>query len=118
MTVLVFPPGCRVEASDRDETIRWATGTAATFAARLGVDETATRALVNGALRELFEETGVLLCEPDPPMDLDRARLSVERGEITLANVLVQQGSALATAHLHPWSRWITPPISKRRYDT
>src|SRR6185295_2977591 len=48
-------PGGGVDPSDRPETLR------TDWAARLGVPDEAAHAVVGAAVRELFEETGVLL---------------------------------------------------------
>ena len=56
----VFPGG-GVDPRDFDHTVAWAGPTPAEWAARLGVDEAKARALVCAAVRETFEESGVLL---------------------------------------------------------
>jgi hypothetical protein len=66
----------------------------------------------------LFEETGVLLAEPLPGIDLEAARVAVESRELPLAGLLAEHGSTLSVAHLYPWARWVTPPFEQRRYDT
>jgi 8-oxo-dGTP pyrophosphatase MutT (NUDIX family) len=113
----VFPGG-RVDPRDADISVPWTGSDPDTFAARFGTDPATARALVTGALRELFEETGVLLAEPLPAIDLEQARTAVENRELPLAQLLAEHGCALATGGLHPWARWVTPPVEKRRYDT
>src|SRR5215213_4933200 len=56
----VFPGG-GVDPRDFDHTVAWAGPSPAEWAERLGVDEAKARALVCAAVRETFEESGVLL---------------------------------------------------------
>ena len=58
----VFPGGS-VDPGDR-ESIPWAGPSAATWAAALGCPPGDAAAIVTAAIRELFEETGVLLASP------------------------------------------------------
>lgn len=113
----VFPGG-RVDPRDADISVEWTGSDPDTFATRFGTDPATARALVTGALRELFEETGVLLAEPLPSVDLGQARTAVESRDLPLAQLLAEHGCALATDRLHPWARWVTPAIERRRYDT
>ena len=59
----VFPGGS-VDARDADETIGWAGPAPADFGSLLGVPPDRARALVCAAVRETFEESGVLLAGP------------------------------------------------------
>lgn len=113
----VFPGG-RVD--DTDAELPMAGGDFATIAARFGCTETAARAYVGAAVRETFEETGVLLTVPavDPALDLAAARTDVEAGQVSFGELLRTHGLAVDAEALHPWSRWITPPGERRRYDT
>jgi 8-oxo-dGTP pyrophosphatase MutT (NUDIX family) len=113
----VFPGG-RVDPRDADISVPWRGSNPDAFAARFGTDPSMARELVTAALRELFEETGVLLASPLPPIDLEKARVSVESRELPLAQLLAEHGCALEAGLLHPWARWITPPQETRRYDT
>jgi 8-oxo-dGTP pyrophosphatase MutT (NUDIX family) len=113
----VFPGG-RVDAGDADLDVHWTGADPESFATRLGVDQATARQLVTGALRELFEETGVLLAEPLPGVDLEQARVAVENRNLSLSRLLAEHGSRLSVAGLHPWARWVTPAVEKRRYDT
>src|SRR5262249_21998241 len=60
----VFPGG-GVDDRDRNADIAWAGPAPAWWAQRLGVDEDLALALVCAAVRETFEECGVLLAGPD-----------------------------------------------------
>lgn len=80
------------------------------------------------AIRECFEETGVLLATaPDGSMpdsshpalaDADRVRAALELGEMTLAEHLERHGLRPALDALAYVAHWITPEVSPRRYDT
>lgn len=115
-------PGGRVDPSDRPETLR------PDWPERLGVPDEQARAVVGAAVRELFEEAGVLLAgpmsEPDrtvgdvsgPQWEADRA--AVARHELGLAELLARRGLRLRDDLLLPWSRWITPEFEPKRFDT
>jgi len=109
----VFPGG-RVDDADAD--LPFAPGAAEEVATRFGCDETAARALLGAAVRETFEETGVLLTTP--VADLSGARTDVEAGRVSFGDLLRTNGLTISRDVLHPWSRWITPPGEVRRYDT
>lgn len=113
----VFPGGS-VDERDADISVPWAGSDPETFAARFGTDPRIARELVTAALRELFEETGVLLADPLPAVDLEAARVAVESRELPLAQLLADHGSILQAGALHPWARWVTPAMETRRYDT
>jgi 8-oxo-dGTP pyrophosphatase MutT (NUDIX family) len=81
------------------------------------------------ALRELYEEAGVLLArEPDgrlldigAPGRVDRlaaARSDVEEGSRTLAELAVSEHARLAWEELVYFSHWITPRAFPIRFDT
>ena len=122
----VFPGGS-VDARDADETIGWAGPAPADFGGLLGVPPDRARALVCAAVRETFEESGVLLAGPanSSPADLvsDSAALAADRhalltGSASLGEVLGRRGLVLRADLLTPWARWITPEASPRRFDT
>src|SRR5439155_1243228 len=83
-------------------------------ASALGAGEAGAGALVGGAVRETFEETGVLLTVPRA--DLSGARADVERGLVSFGDLLRANGLAVDAAALRPWSRWVTPAGEVRRY--
>jgi 8-oxo-dGTP pyrophosphatase MutT (NUDIX family) len=119
----VFPGGS-VDARDGDETIGWAGPDPADFGALLDVPPDRARSLVCAAVRETFEESGVLLAGPSPA-DLvsDSAALAADRhtlltGSASLGEVLGRRGLVLRADLLTPWARWITPEASPRRFDT
>ena len=108
----VFPGG-RVEDADADLPM---SGDVAAVARRFDCDERLARALVGAAVRETFEETGVLLAAP--ATDLSGSRADVEDGRVTLADLLREHGLTVDAGLLQPWSRWVTPAGETRRYDT
>ncbi|HKA86220.1 MAG TPA: NUDIX hydrolase [Haliangiales bacterium] len=69
------------------------------------------------AVRELFEEAGVLLVREPPDARWVDARRRLVGGETTFAGVLAELGVTLAPELLHPWSRWITPSAEPKRFD-
>jgi len=122
----VFPGGS-VDGRDADPAIGetgWAGPSPADFGGRLGVSADRARALVCAAVRETFEECGVLLAGPSPAsLVQDTAILAQDRhalleGSASLGEVLGRRGLVLRADLLTPWARWITPEISPRRFDT
>jgi 8-oxo-dGTP pyrophosphatase MutT (NUDIX family) len=85
------------------------------------------------ALRECFEESGVLVAEPgdgsggtglldtsDPETArrFDAYRLGINEGRTGLLDVCRAEGLVLVTDSVHYVSHWITPELAPRRYDT
>lgn len=79
------------------------------------------------AIRECFEEAGVLLATRDGhPLAPDAAELArmvaeraaLNRRETTLAEVAARKGLTLATRELLHWAHWITPEPFPKRFDT
>jgi 8-oxo-dGTP pyrophosphatase MutT (NUDIX family) len=121
----VFPGG-GVDATDRDSELEWLGPDEAWWAERLQVSAPAARELVVAAVRELFEETGVLLAGapgegfadgPIGGLD-DEVRLAMIDRRITLSAALAAADLRLRADLLRPWANWITPPGRTRRYDT
>lgn len=119
-------PGGGVDPRDDDRDIGWAGPTRAWWADRLGVDEAGAQAIVCAAVRETYEEAGVLLAGPTGDSvvgdttgggwEADRAAL-VDR-ELSFAEFLDRRGLVLRSDLLGAWARWITPEFESRRYDT
>ncbi|WP_245663449.1 NUDIX hydrolase [Nocardia inohanensis] len=119
----VFPGG-GVDPSDASATLDWAGPEPAWWAARFGTDEGRAQALVCAAVRETFEECGVLLAGPtadtvvsDTSVYAD-ARGQLERRELSFADFLQRENLVLRADLLRPWDHWITPEVEPRRYDT
>ena len=121
----VFPGGA-VDADDRHP--RWETRCA-------GWDDVrATRALARpsgglgffvAAVRETFEEAGVLLARDPGGVAADgrhehltAARAALNAGEHDFDALVLEHELVLATDALLPVSHWVTPPGGPRRYDT
>lgn len=120
----VFPGG-GVDPRDADTAVGWVGPPPAYWAAAFDADEPLARALVCAAVRETFEESGVLLAGPSadavcgtdgPEWEADRAAL--EHRDVSLAELLARRGLVLRADLLRPWAHWITPPGEGRRYDT
>jgi 8-oxo-dGTP pyrophosphatase MutT (NUDIX family) len=96
------------------------------WAGRLDLDEADARAVVCAAVREVFEESGVLLAGPDPATvvgdvsgdDWEAARVALIARTVGFAELLAERGLVLRGDLLAPWARWVTPEFEPRRYDT
>ncbi len=119
-------PGGTVDPRDAAVQPAWAGPDPAAWAARLGLDEPAARAVVSAAVRELFEESGVLLAGPDTDAvvedvsgdDWEAARLALIARAVGFAELLADRRLVLRSDLLTPWDRWLTPEFEPRRYDT
>ena len=109
----VFPGG-RVDSADAD--LPFADEAAQAAAARIGGPEPQARSVLGAAVRELFEETGVLLSVPFA--DLAERRAEVEAGKLDFGTLLRANGLVADPSPLRPWARWVTPAGEVRRYDT
>lgn len=121
----VFPGG-GVDPRDFDHAVAWAGPDAAEWAGRLGTDESLARALVCAAVRETFEESGVLLAGESADSvvadttgdDWERDRAALEAKELSFTDFLEQRGLVLRTDLLGVWRAWLTPEFEPRRYRT
>jgi 8-oxo-dGTP pyrophosphatase MutT (NUDIX family) len=121
----VFPGG-GVDKRDFDHEIAWAGPSAAEWAKRLGADESLARALVCAAVRETFEESGVLLAGPDERSVVadttgegwEADRRALEAREVSFTEFLTRRALVLRTDLLRPWATWVTPVFEPRRYNT
>lgn len=123
--MVVFPGG-RVDPRDFDASVAWAGPSVAEWAGRLGVDEENARALVCAAVRETFEESGVLLAGPtDTDVVADTTgeeweadRVALENHDLAFSDFLARRGLVLRSDLLGVWSAWLTPVFEPRRYRT
>jgi 8-oxo-dGTP pyrophosphatase MutT (NUDIX family) len=120
-------PGGGVDERDGEGDLDWAGPgrTPEQWADRLGVDVDRARLVVLAALRELFEECGVLLAgqgrhallgELGPSWQGHRSALVAR--SLTVAEMARSESLLLRTDLLHPLARWVTPACEPRRYDT
>ncbi len=113
--VLAFPGG-KLAPIDHDPAFRAASDIAG--------DEPYGAPRRLAALRELFEEAGILLARaaaspgyaPRDALLAERERLDNEPA--AWPRLLAEHGLRLAGEALVPWARWITPVISPRRFDS
>lgn len=128
----VFPGG-KVDPEDRvapgAEVCKGRTDTEASEI--LGI-ESGGLAFWVAALRECFEEAGVLLAygagspegelvdvtDPEVRVRLASLRLALNRGEVDFLESCREEGLRLAVDRVHYFSHWITPEMTPKRYDT
>jgi 8-oxo-dGTP pyrophosphatase MutT (NUDIX family) len=119
----VFPGG-GVDQRDADTSVAWAGPPPEWWGSVFGVEPALARAFVCAAVRETFEESGVLLAGPDASSVVaDTAAYATARRrlvdrEISLAQFLADEGLVLRADLLRPWANWVTPVEEPRRYDT
>ena len=73
------------------------------------------------AVRELFEEAGVLLARPLTAASVERltaARRDLLGGRITFADIIQRERLYLELEELAYFAHWVTPEIEIRRFDT
>jgi 8-oxo-dGTP pyrophosphatase MutT (NUDIX family) len=99
----------------------------ASWAEILGCPEDLAGGVVCAAVRETFEECGVLLASPasDPYTLVSTAeagweedRAALARHEFSLASLFARRDLVLRADLLHPWTHWVTPEFEPRRFDT
>ncbi|GAB2971903.1 NUDIX hydrolase [Nocardioides montaniterrae] len=122
----VFPGG---GVDPRDHAVDanlWAGPTPAEWAARLGCSEADATSLVCAAVRETFEESGVLLAGPSASEvvadttgdDWEADRVALEGRSLSLTDLLTRRGLVLRTDLLGVWTAWLTPEFEPKRYRT
>ncbi|HET7415534.1 MAG TPA: NUDIX hydrolase [Arthrobacter sp.] len=119
-------PGGSVEAGD-DDAVGWLGPSPAKWAQMLGIgDPQLARRHVIAAIRETFEESGVLLAGPDMGTlveetrgdDWMRDREAVAAQEQSFASIMQRRGLCLRTDLIKPLSHWLSPDFAHRRFDT
>lgn len=135
----VFPGG-RVDPADSAVADAWSGPPPAWFATRMSCPEPLAVAHVAAAIRETFEESGVLLASNHLPQvarrvgdrspqiapviadtsgpDWEADRVALEARELSFSDFLHRRGLVLRADLLAPWAHWITPEFEPRRYDT
>lgn len=119
-------PGGGVDPRDFDSSVAWAGPSPDSWAERLGCDEETARALVCAAVRETFEESGVLLAGTSPSSvvedttgdDWEADRVGLESRVLSMTEFLNRRGLVLRTDLLGVWDAWLTPVFEPKRYRT
>ncbi|MFI1306964.1 NUDIX hydrolase [Streptomyces sioyaensis] len=118
-------PGGSVDPRD-ERPVTWAGPSRAQWAVRMGVDPATAQTIVCAAVRETFEEAGVLLAGASADTvvadttgeDWEADRAALVAHELSFADFLSRRGLVLRSDLLGAWARWITPEFEPRRYDT
>ena len=119
----VFPGGKLDESDAQLDEAHYLDSIAADLHKRLGepdLEPQRAKGLFVAALREAFEECGVLFAQDATPAhSMDLATQLRDGRMFNLA--LAEAGLRLQTRAVIPWSRWVTPKmpsISSKRFDT
>jgi 8-oxo-dGTP pyrophosphatase MutT (NUDIX family) len=92
-------------------------------------DQARARGFIVAAVRELYEEAGILLAvddgdqwvdlnEGDRAQRLRDARPGVAAGARDFGTLLTEEGLRIAAGAMETFAHWITPIIEKKRFDT
>ena len=116
-TAYAFPGG--VVDDDDARVHEFCTGLSTVQAdSRLGVKSHGLD-LYSAAIRELFEESGVLLASTETVIeDLGTARDALNDGSARWSEFVVRNQLELRCDQLHYISHWLTPPTLPKRYST
>jgi len=123
----VFPGG-RVDAHDSIDPARCTALDEPAANQRLGLEAGGLAHFV-AAIRECFEEAGVLLAydasgalldfsDPGVEARFKQLRDRLNGGDLTLQRMVDEEDLRLATDRIAYWSHWITPVGEPRRFDT
>ena len=121
----VFPGG-GVDPRDFDSAVAWSGPTTTAWADQLQTSEAMARALVCAAVRETFEESGVLLAglsatdvvADTTGDDWEADRQALEAKDLSFTAFLDRRGLVLRADLLGAWSAWCTPEFEPRRFRT
>ena len=129
----VFPGG-RLDDADMDPGLAVYTEGLAPrkrsgFSRNLKLPVVSAFGLFLAAIRETFEEAGVLLAfdasgrpvdlaDPETAARFTAYRLELHEGRLTLVDLARREAIRYAPDLLIPYSHWITPEIEPRRFDT
>lgn len=142
-STMVFPGG-GVDPRDSEPGLPWSGPSPAEWSRRLGCTEPEARMFVAAAVREVFEECGVLLASPEgarlggaaepgggkgvdvPGRPLAAVGHPRWRGirdglvehRLSLTEVLSSEGLVMRTDLIVAKAHWLTPVFEPRRYDT
>jgi 8-oxo-dGTP pyrophosphatase MutT (NUDIX family) len=118
---LVFPGGS-VDAGDKEIIAR-----PELYSGGDGLDEAALSFRI-AAIRETFEESGILVARPRGSKGLIEGTRAAEieashraalcEGKTSFLNVVAESGVSLALDELVPYAHWITPEGMSKRFDT
>lgn len=112
----VFPGGA-VDPSDLVSEVATPALDAADANGRLDVAADG-RAYYLAALRESFEEVGVLFASAGAGEDTDTLRAQVDRGDLSLVDLTAQVGCTLEPERLSYVGHFVTPSSEPVRFDT
>jgi len=113
----VFPGGV-LDARDRAAHVHTTSPDDAAWSQALLLDAGGLDYAV-AALRETFEEVGLLLAEREVDLTaLDAWRNALQTGRSGIAELCVAESLRLDTAALAYHSHWLTPPGAPKRFDT
>ena len=121
----VFPGGS-VDPADATAEIGWSGPPPQEWAEQFGTTVPLARALVCAAVRETFEESGILLAGSSPDDLLadvssdewEAEREALEGRKHSLSELLARRGLVLRADLLRPLAHWITPEVEPKRFDT
>ena len=121
----VFPGG-GVDERDGEGDLPWSGPSPLEWGERLGCSPTEAQLYVAAAVRELFEECGVLLASPSASGALAwvgdaewrQVRADLVSRAVSLREVLVDRGLVLRSDLVVAKAHWLTPEFEPRRYDT
>lgn len=123
--VVAFPGG-KVDKSDSEFCLPWAGPVPQEWATLFHVSTSDARAVVVAAVRELFEETGVLLADFTDGSSFGNmsaaerlaARRAIAERRLSFSEFIAMHNLILRTDLLNVCSNWVTPDCYKKRYDT
>lgn len=121
----VFPGGS-VDPRDESIDVDWVGPAPEYWAKIFSASEPLAIALVCAAIRETFEESGVLLAGPDDDTvvadtsgaDWEADRVALIERTLSFAEFLSRRGLVLRADLVVPWAHWITPAFEPKRFDT
>ena len=117
---VVFPGG-KVDPEDRSEDWEALTTPLSARAQAFAAEPVAARAFAVASLREALEEAAILPVTGDTLDGTSAAALRTEiatPGGPSLSRALRERGLVLDTGRLEALSRWVTPVMESKRFDT